>query len=160
MGRDDWPRFGSLVRTRRETLRLTQHEAVTRADGGISLATWRNIETATNPPYRRSSLLAVCRVLRWSPDSIEDMLAGGGPIIVTPDDLEGQTPEWWERLERVEALLAELLAERDQRRADDDMPVAERTRLIREHQAERARQIRPPEAEADPGREHREGRAG
>jgi transcriptional regulator with XRE-family HTH domain len=82
----DWTRVGQYVRRRREDKGLTQQEATVASDGGVSVATWRNIETATNPPFRRSSLLAVCRVLDWTSDSIDRILRGEEP----EDDESGE----------------------------------------------------------------------
>ncbi len=78
----DWTRLSQFVRNRREELGLTQTEAVNRAEGGVSLATWRNIETGFRPPWRRAGLLAVCRVLRWTPESFELILEGGEPELL------------------------------------------------------------------------------
>lgn len=102
VSRQDWAQVARLVRTRREALNLTQHDAVVASEGSISLATWRNIETGANTSYRSSSLIAVCRALGWTPDSIERILGGDDPVEVAAanEDLSLH-----ERMTRVEAAL-------------------------------------------------------
>lgn len=79
MTTDEWQTVAQRVLHRREDLGLTRQQAVFNSDGAISLATWSNVEKAVNPPYRRSSLMAICRVLGWSPDSVERILNGEEP---------------------------------------------------------------------------------
>lgn len=69
-----WIRLGRIIRRRRNILGLTQNA------GGVSPATWRKIESAKSPPYRPSSVAAVCRVLGWAPESFDRILEGGDPI--------------------------------------------------------------------------------
>lgn len=111
----DWMRLSRAVRDRREELGLTQNEAANRSEGGVSLATWRNIETGFRPPWRRAGLLAVCRVLGWTPESIERILAGEGPEAV-----KLLTPSQEDRLLALERQLAELRAELRATREEPD----------------------------------------
>jgi transcriptional regulator with XRE-family HTH domain len=74
VSRPAWPRLGRLVRERREALRISQGAA------GLSASTWRKVEKAVDPPYRRSTLLAIAGALRWAPESIDRILAGGDPV--------------------------------------------------------------------------------
>jgi hypothetical protein len=79
-----WGRVARQVRGRREALNLTQEEAVARADGGISKPVWSLIENARQYHYKRRTLVAVCRALGWTPNSIDAILAGGAPIDELP----------------------------------------------------------------------------
>lgn len=69
--------LGTLVRERREALRLTVAECVSRATK-LSDTTWNNIESGR--PARRKSYLGVCTALDWSDDSIDRILRGDDPI--------------------------------------------------------------------------------
>jgi hypothetical protein len=109
---DRWNAVAEHVRDRREQLGLTQHRAVSSSEGAISLATWRNIEKAVKPPYRRSSLLAVCRVLGWTSDSIDRILDGGEPEEVDAEEPEPETEDLealTKRLARMERKMGEIL---------------------------------------------------
>jgi transcriptional regulator with XRE-family HTH domain len=96
MSRTDWARLGRAIRERRETLRISQGAA------GVSASTWRKVEKAVDPPYRRSTLLGIAQALRWQPESIDRILAGGEPVEYVTETAE----------EQVTALLAELAAAR------------------------------------------------
>ena len=89
----DWERFGQLVRARRNYLGLVQ------GAGGISAATWRKIEKADRPPYRDSTLMAICRTLGWTSDSYTTILEGGDPI----EDRASNTKSIEERVAGLEA---------------------------------------------------------
>jgi hypothetical protein len=91
----DWQRLGTMVRSRRNYLGIVQ------GAGGISAATWRKIEKADRPPYRDSTLMAVCRTLGWTADSYRLILEGGEPV-------EDRTTGARSLEERVAALEAEI----------------------------------------------------
>lgn len=98
----DWPTIGRVIRQRREELGLTQ------GAGAVSVATWRKIEKGIDPPYRRSTLIAIARALRWPDDAIDQIRAGRLPDeqLAERDDriLE-------ERLEQLEIVLKKLREE-------------------------------------------------
>lgn len=54
-----------------------------RANGGVSLAVWNNLERAAQESYRPSSLAAVCRALGWRVDSIDRIRKGEDPVAAT-----------------------------------------------------------------------------
>jgi transcriptional regulator with XRE-family HTH domain len=97
----DWPAIGRVILERRESLGLAQ------GAGGISSSTWRKIEKAIDPPYRRSTLVKIARALGWPDDAIDRLAAGRPPdeLLVEPD---GRSIE--ERVTALEAELAELWA--------------------------------------------------
>lgn len=96
---DDWLRLGNAVRRRRNHLRISQ------GAGDVSPATWRKIEKAVDPPYRDSTLIAICRTLQWTPDSFERILAGEEPIDASAE------PEPSRRERNLEQRIADLEAE-------------------------------------------------
>lgn len=69
------------VKTRRHELGMTQSEAAAASAGGISLATWNNLERAVRDAYRPSTMAAACRVLGWRVDSIDRILDGKEQIV-------------------------------------------------------------------------------
>lgn len=89
---DDWTRLARAVRERREALGFTQTEAVSRAEGAISISLWRNVEKEYHPPFSRPKLSAVCRVLGWEAESVDLLLKGGDPIEVAPEPVEPPEP--------------------------------------------------------------------
>lgn len=151
---DDWPRLGQAVRARRENMSMTQTEAVRRAEGSVSISVWRAIEKAFRPPYARASLLAVCRVLRWDPESIDLVLQGGDPIELPVSlvdegaDLAAQVAELRRQVARHEEILERMDAER---RADQ---AEARYRARLNQLAERTTSPQPAEG-ASPQRERR-----
>lgn len=76
----------------------------------MSQATWRKIEKAVDPPYRRSTLIAIAQALRWTEDSIDRLLDGGEPTLV-PD---GTQPDVIGRLDRLETRMDDLAQRFDQ----------------------------------------------
>jgi hypothetical protein len=44
------------------------------------VSTWRKVEHAINPPYRRATLMGIAEALRVDADSIDLVLAGGEPV--------------------------------------------------------------------------------
>lgn len=102
MSQQDWQLLGRRVRERREALRLSQGAA------GISASTWRKVEHASEPPYRRSTLLAIAQVLRWTPESIDLVLGGGEPVEATPHDVAPTSSSVEDRLDALEAQVRRL----------------------------------------------------
>lgn len=107
-----WPRLGQLVRERREALRISQGAA------GVSVATWRKVEHAVDPPYRRSTLLAIERVLLWAPGSIDRILDGADPIDLDPRGVAPTSQSVEKRLDELEAEIRRL-RERLRPRSED-----------------------------------------
>lgn len=73
---EDWGRLGAAVREAREARRLTQ--AGLGAEVGVGETTIANVERARTRKVT-PTLRSVARVLGWTPDSIEAVLAGGSP---------------------------------------------------------------------------------
>jgi transcriptional regulator with XRE-family HTH domain len=85
---EDWVRLGAAVREAREAKRLTQ--AGLGAEVGVGETTVANVERARTRKVT-PTLRSMARVLGWTPDSIEAVLAGGSPtaqpdIVVRRDD--------------------------------------------------------------------------
>lgn len=59
-----WWRLGGLIKERRVFLGMKQTEAAERA--GVSVATWRLLESGARTAYRPLTLKAVQRALEWS----------------------------------------------------------------------------------------------
>ena len=74
---EPWKRVAEAVRDRRLTLGWTQQDAADRA--GVSLATWRLIESAGRDRYQDLTVRGVCRALGWSATTFDDIVAGGDP---------------------------------------------------------------------------------
>ena len=83
---EPWKRVALAVRDRRLNLGWTQQEAADRA--GVSLATWRLIESAGRDRYQDLTVRGVCRALGWSANTFDDIVAGGD----APTPEESQTP--------------------------------------------------------------------
>lgn len=114
MTADRWPLIAELARERRTELRLTQLQVAIAAH--TSESTIRAIERAGRTTYQPSTLRGISEALRWTPDSIDRILAGKDPI-AAQDDEEGDD----DRLARLERRVAEL--ERERSADDDDPPV-------------------------------------
>lgn len=76
---DQWDHFAKIVRSRRESLGLTQKEVAERSHGMLSAQVLQLVEGAKRARYRRRSLLGLMRVLGWSDESLERTLAGENP---------------------------------------------------------------------------------
>lgn len=85
---------------------MSQQELATAA--GTTDRLIRSVEKAERETFHRGTLRDIAEALGWTRGSIDRILGGG-----EPQDLEGRTPEWWERLEKVERMLADLMAERE-----------------------------------------------
>ncbi|HVN50748.1 MAG TPA: helix-turn-helix transcriptional regulator [Acidimicrobiales bacterium] len=83
-----WQRVADAVKDRRLTLGWTQQEAADRA--GVSLATWRLVESAGRERFQELTLRGLVRGLGWPVGSIERLRAGGPPP--TPDELTEPAP--------------------------------------------------------------------
>ena len=73
----DWDHVATAIRRRRIAEGRTQQEMAERA--GVSLATWRLLETSGRDKYQDLTLRGVTRALGWGPDAIEELLAGKDP---------------------------------------------------------------------------------
>lgn len=65
---------GEVARERRLRLGWTQQDAAGRA--GVSLATWRLVETGGRTRYQALTAHRVARALGWPPEALADLLAG------------------------------------------------------------------------------------
>lgn len=75
MGDDEgWIRVARAVRHRRVELGRTQQDIAEQA--GVSLATWRLVESSGRSRYQDLTVRGITRVLGWSPDAFERLLAG------------------------------------------------------------------------------------
>jgi len=70
-----WTRVGEAVKDRRLELGWTQQEAADRS--GVSLATWRLIESAGRERFQELTLRGLVRGLGWPVGAIEQLRAGG-----------------------------------------------------------------------------------
>jgi transcriptional regulator with XRE-family HTH domain len=71
----------AAVKARRVALRLSQQDAS--AAGDLSLATWSNLERGRLGSLAHDTVIGVCRALGWSPDSIDRLLRGEDPVVLT-----------------------------------------------------------------------------
>jgi len=83
-----WTRVGEAVKDRRLELGWTQQEAADRS--GVSLATWRLIESAGRERFQELTLRGLVRGLGWPVGAIEQLRAGGPPP--GPDELTDPAP--------------------------------------------------------------------
>lgn len=79
---EDWARLGAAVREAREAKGLTQAALATEV--GVGETTIANVERARTR-RKTATLRAIVRVLGWTTDSIEAVLAGDAPRPVEPD---------------------------------------------------------------------------
>lgn len=79
---DNWEALAEAVKRRREELRLTQGDIQER--GGPSTAKLREIENRRTEALSPSKRRDLERALRWTPGSIDVILAGGQPTIAVP----------------------------------------------------------------------------
>ncbi len=83
---EPWKRVAQAVKDRRLHLGWTQQEASDRA--GVSLATWRLIESAGRDRYQDLTVRGVSRALGWSANTFDIIVAGGD----APTNEEADTP--------------------------------------------------------------------
>lgn len=103
---EQWAHFARIVRSRRESLGLTQKDVCDREDR-VSTAVLEKIERARGTKYRRRGLLGLMAVLRYTDASIERILAGQEPEERAQEDFAALV---WDLRRRVEEL--ERAAER------------------------------------------------
>lgn len=72
---EPWTRVAEAVKDRRLHLGWTQQEASDRA--GVSLATWRLIESAGRDRYQDLTVRGVSRALGWPSTTFDHIVAGG-----------------------------------------------------------------------------------
>lgn len=84
------PKRGETIRNRRVFLRLSQADVT--AAGGPSEQTVRKIEHGQPGPYRAASMVALDRILRWKPGTVQTIL----------DGTAGSDPASWEAPEAPE----------------------------------------------------------
>lgn len=101
---DQWQVVAETVTARRHALGLTRTQAVDKSGGAVSLSVWANLETAKQDRYLRTKLLAVCNVLGWTPNSIDQLLAGG-QADATTDPADAAVVRVWQ----TETALVELM---------------------------------------------------
>lgn len=82
---EDWQRLADAIKRRRAELNLTQEAAAHQS--GVSVATWRLLESAKQSAYRMLTLAAVERTLGWGLESIDEVLDGGSPTLASDDEL-------------------------------------------------------------------------
>ena len=91
-GADDlkaqWQRVGDAVKDRRLALGWTQQEAADRS--GVSLATWRLVESAGRERFQELTLRGLARGLGWPVGAIDQLRAGGPPP--GPDEVAEPAP--------------------------------------------------------------------
>jgi transcriptional regulator with XRE-family HTH domain len=83
-----WERVGDAVKDRRLALGWTQQEAADRS--GVSLATWRLVESAGRERFQELTLRGLVRGLGWPVGAIEQLRAGGPAP--APDELTDPAP--------------------------------------------------------------------
>jgi len=86
--KQQWQRVGDAVKDRRLALGWTQQEAADRS--GVSLATWRLVESAGRERFQELTLRGLVRGLGWPVGAIERLRAGGAPPAV--DELTEPAP--------------------------------------------------------------------
>jgi len=74
--------MADLIRARREAMALSQDQAVARAGGLISNASWRALESGRQDRrWTHRTLLGVCRALGWVDSGVDDLRAGREPAL-------------------------------------------------------------------------------
>lgn len=76
---EQWLNVSSAMQRRLDELGISQADAA--AKGRTSPASWGLMQNAKQASYMRSTVLAVCRGLGWTPDSIDRLLNGEEPIL-------------------------------------------------------------------------------
>lgn len=108
----DWSAVGHALRRRVfDELRLTKAELS--QSSGISYKTLTRYLDG-EPIVRRDKERALCEAVRWTPDSVERILAGGEPIPIeaeprpSQEDVEARLTDITRRLEEALAEVEEL----------------------------------------------------
>lgn len=120
---EGWNRVARTVRRRRVELGRTQQDIAEQA--GVSLATWRLVETAGRDRYQDLTVRGLTRALGWRPEAIDLLLAGdvadddllvAAPSIPTADVPAGLARRWRdlsvEEQSKVEGFIEGLMANR------------------------------------------------
>lgn len=83
--RPKWERLGRLLAERRARLdpRFATRKAFAQATG-LNLGLLRDLENATRDTFTPPTLAAVEAAYKWTPGSIDAVLAGGDPVEVAP----------------------------------------------------------------------------
>jgi hypothetical protein len=84
----DRQRLGAAVAARREKLRMTRHDV--QAKGGPSAATQSRIEKGTALNVEEATKEDHAMALGWTPESFNDILAGGEPTLALPAGTGGR----------------------------------------------------------------------
>lgn len=85
-----WERLADEVRLRRKQLKLTQTDVAER--GGLSVATVRAVETNRSGRLSRRLRRALERAIEWQDGSIDAVLDGGAPRVITAPGAGAATP--------------------------------------------------------------------
>jgi hypothetical protein len=103
---EQWELVSRYVLSRRPQLYSTI-AAAAEASNGASASVWGHIENHTqkNGTMAEQSIRAICETLRWTPDSIERILAGGEPIEMDPETTPDAYAGLAARVARIEAQL-------------------------------------------------------
>lgn len=114
-GPEDWARVATHVYDRRFVdLGLTAVELVDRAGPGLSIGVVSLIENNRQASYAMRTILALCRGLGWTSDSVQRIIRGGEPVVI---EAETSTAEprrtLTERVAEIERLVAMLLEEKE-----------------------------------------------
>lgn len=120
---EGWNRVAKTVRRRRVEMGRTQQDIAEQA--GVSLATWRLVETAGRDRYQDLTVRGLTRALGWRPEAIDLLLAGDVPddelLVPTPPSASAEVPaglarRWRdlsaEEQSKVEGFIEGLLANR------------------------------------------------
>ncbi len=85
-----WERLADEVRLRRKQLKLTQTDVAER--GGLSVATVRAVETNRSGRLSRRLRRALERAIEWQDGSIDAVLDGSAPRVITAPGAGAATP--------------------------------------------------------------------
>lgn len=110
------PRLAQAVEARRKELQISPGEFVKRT--GLTAPALRNLRQGHVRQYQERLTAEVCRVLRWTPDSIDRLLDGDDPIPLDDDPqpapmidqatidaiIQGATSLWEPALETLQAM--------------------------------------------------------
>lgn len=110
---DNWKRLGNAVRSRRETLGLTQRAAISAA--GITEKTWIEVEKGTRGARQPLTLAAIDRALHWPAGTCRQISEGGRvpnvAVVSEADRDEVRIGELEAERARLSAQLADIAAQ-------------------------------------------------
>lgn len=132
---NDWERLGRLLVARRVGLGFTRRAAFARHHGLSHTRTVDDIENARRTNYEPATIAQVEQLYRWTPGSIQSVLAGGDPTELHSDaaDLLRVSPEQKRAGSDAPGDDADI-----QLVMDSDLPEDEKHRIVRELLEERA----------------------